>query len=101
MTEAQQAFDFTRTHSRRGDPATSKAAARDAARFSASQMGRVLQALKEWGPAGKTRIAQHCGLNDVQVARRCADLYRLSLAKPLDATEPSAAGKPERLWVAV
>lgn len=101
MNEAQQAFDFTRTHSRRGDPATSKSAAQDAAKFAESQAGRVLQALRRIGPAGKTRLAVAALLSDVQVARRCADLQRLGLAVPLDKTELSTARKPERLWVAV
>lgn len=69
----QLAIDFdARKHARRRDPATSKAAARDAERWVMTQAGRVYAALKALGPAGKTRIAARAGLSDVQVARRLA-----------------------------
>lgn len=98
----QLAIDFdARKHARRRDPSTSKAAALDAERWVLTQAGRVYAALKALGPAGKTRIAARAGLSDVQVARRLADLEDARLAAPLEQTEPSSNGKPERIWVAL
>lgn len=97
----QMALDFEpRTRARRTDPATSHAAADAAARFWATQAGKVLDCLRKHGPQGKTNIARRTGLTGVQVDRRLPDLEARGLALPTSQTELSDAGREERIWVA-
>lgn len=84
---------------RRADPATSHGAAARAKELQAAHICLILGALRQ-GPAGKDRIARRAGLTGVAVARRCSEL---AAAKPpaikdTGRTEPSDAGRPERVW---
>lgn len=58
---------------RANDPATSKAAARRAERFTGGHFRRILDALAD-GPGTKDEIAARCGLTEQQVARRMSAL---------------------------
>jgi len=91
-----------KTHHRRQDPETSKQAAKAAARFAASHAGRVLSALKEYGPMVARGLAHATGLTQVQVCRRLPDLEEAGLAEPTGRTRTWDAGvvghMPERVW---
>lgn len=101
MTGEQISINFDpRSAARRSDPATSHQAAINAQRFAASHAGRVLEALRRLGPAGKTRVAHACGLSDVEVCRRFDTLRKAGLAFRTSFTEPSGAGVQEAMWVA-
>ena len=79
------------------DPATSKAAARRAARFQASHAGRILEALRVH-PMTAKEIAAHTKLSIEQVCRRLPELA--------DARVMTVGGQPLerdgfRVWMAV
>lgn len=83
---------------RRSDPPTSVAAARSVTpRMKNEHEGLILVAL-EIGPAGKTRLAELCGLTDQQVIRRMASLVRDGLVVATGREVPSAAGRAETEW---
>ena len=83
---------------RRSDPPTSHAAARAVTpRMKHIHEGLILVAL-ECGPAGKTRLAELCGLTDQQVIRRMRNLVREGLVAPTGREVPSAAGRAEMEW---
>ena len=70
------------TRARRSDPATSHAAARNAAFFADSHKGRIMAALKE-GPRSSHGLAVMAGLTLVQTDRRLPELQRAGLADVL------------------
>jgi hypothetical protein len=83
---------------RRSDPPTSVAAALAVTpRMKTEHEGLILVAL-ECGPAGKTRIANLCGLSDQQVIRRMATLEREGLVVRTGREVLSAAGRAETEW---
>jgi hypothetical protein len=96
----QAAFEFAQfaPSVRRTDPATSHAAAAQAGELRAKHQGAILDALRTFGPGGKSRISQHCWLDPVQVCRRLKDLHRAGLIRPTGRTVPSTAGRGEREW---
>jgi len=63
---------------RRRDPPTSKAAGRASRAFAAGHGQRILEALAD-GPGTKDEIAERCGLDEQQVARRMHELRRRGL----------------------
>ena len=83
---------------RRNDPPTSVAAARAVTpRMKNEHEGLILVAL-ECGPAGKTRLAELCGLTDQQVIRRMKSLERDGLVVRTGREVLSAAGRAETEW---
>jgi DNA-binding HxlR family transcriptional regulator len=83
---------------RRSDPPTSHAAARAVTpRMKHVHEGLILVAL-ECGPAGKTRLAELCGLTDQQVIRRMRSLEREGLVVRTGREVLSAAGRAETEW---
>lgn len=83
---------------KRSDPPTSHAAARAVTpRMKHVHEGLILVAL-ECGPAGKTRLAELCGLTDQQVIRRMAALERDGLVVRTGREVMSAAGRAETEW---
>lgn len=83
---------------RRADPPTSAAAARAVTpRMKTEHEGLILVAL-ECGPAGKTRLAELCGLTDQQVIRRMRSLEREGLVVRTGREVLSAAGRAETEW---
>ncbi len=85
---------------RKNDPATSKAAARNADRFSESHAGRILAALNE-GPRSAHGISAMTGLSVVQVDRRLPELARAGKAQVLKAGGADVVVGGYRVWVAV
>lgn len=100
----QLAIDFTAPvyvpehAARRTDPATSHAAADQARELAADHHGRILAALREHGPAGKSAIADRIGLDGHQVGKRMAEMQRAGLIALTGRTVQSAAGRGEREW---
>jgi predicted ArsR family transcriptional regulator len=76
---------------RRTDPPTSKAASVNVAAFKGDHAKRILAALNA-GPAGKTLIANRCGLTEQQVARRMHELRRAGLVERTGRDVESASG---------
>lgn len=74
------AISFIDTRSRRSDPATSKAAARNAERFASTHAGRILDALKRYGPLTAHELSLLVGLTVVQIDRRLPELSADNLA---------------------
>jgi len=81
------------------DPATSKAAGREAraAGVVSDHERRILEALAA-GPGTKDEIAARCGLSEQQVARRMHGLERAGRVQATGETRPSAAGRPATVW---
>ena len=94
-------IDFTTSHSRRTDPATSKEAATAAEKFAKSHAGIILAALREYGACTKDELANLIDLNGTQIARRLPDLFDAGLAKPTGQTRSSESGLQERVWMVV
>ena len=96
MSAGGYAFPRART----GDPATSHMAA--AAVTSADDhYTRIHEALTEYGPAGKDRIAALAGLDPSQAARRLPEMRRLGLVGLTGETVQSNSGRAEREWQAI
>jgi len=93
---AQAAFDFTLA--RRGDPATSKAAAREAQSFAAGHCRLILDSLAAQGPQTKDELAASTGLDSVAVARRMATLRDQLLVRDSGMTRPTATGRSATVW---
>lgn len=81
MTE-QFSIDFDAVRACRStDPATSKAAARQAATFAPSHAERILLALQQHGQRTPKELEQIIGLSVVQIDRRLPDLKAMGLAR--------------------
>lgn len=85
---------------RKSDPATSKAAARNAVMFAETHAGRILAALNE-GPRSAHGISAMTGLSVVQVDRRLPELARAGKAQVLKAGGADVVVGGYRVWVAV
>jgi hypothetical protein len=95
-------IDFDAKHAaRRNDPETSHAAAQQAVTFAKSHAGRILAALKAYGPM--TPHEMHVtGLTVVQCDRRLPEIARAGLARvvTLDDGHPMTRNGA-RVWEAV
>lgn len=80
MTQLAIQFDERRA-ARRIDPATSKAAARNAAAFANGHKARILAALKQHGPMSPAQMFTFTGLSVVQCDRRRVELIRAGLVR--------------------
>lgn len=89
-------FDVA-AHSRKSGPQTSSQAAALASSFALTHCGQILDALKFYGPMGKTRLQEKTGIDHVAIARRLAALEAANLAEPTDSTEQSASLRDERV----
>ncbi len=67
-------FDNIKKLSRRRDPHTSKAAAKQSRDFAASHKGRILEALTEHGACSARQLEALTGLTVVQIDRRITEL---------------------------
>ena len=76
--------DIQLVRARKTDPATSKRAALESARFADSHAGRILRCLQLHGKRDTHQIAQITGLEVVQVDRRASELVRSGLVKVVD-----------------
>ena len=83
---------------RRSDPATSKAAAREAKELAARHHRIILSCLEAHGPAGKDRIASLTSLTGVAVCRRLSELHKAGRISPTGRNVQSTAGRSEREW---
>lgn len=81
----QLAIDFNSlaaaSRSRNTDPATSKQAGKNAARFADSHAGRILAALKLHGPMSPKQMFDFTGLSVVQCDRRRKEMIELGLVR--------------------
>ncbi|MDE2022041.1 MAG: hypothetical protein KGI71_04020 [Patescibacteria group bacterium] len=97
----QGLLDFSATHARRSDPATSHMAATGAERFAQSQAGRILHALQLHGPRTAHELSLITGLTVVQIDRRLPDLLKDSAARVLRLDDGSAVVRGGcRVWAA-
>jgi hypothetical protein len=87
-----------KAYARRKDPETSKAAASSIGNFADNHCRLIYEAIRQFGPMGKTRIAQKAGIDHVAVGKRLPDLQRCGVAHPTDKTEKSGSGRQERIW---
>lgn len=95
----QLPLDFdARTHARRSDPATSKAAAAAAGELAKSHAEAIMACLKQYGYLTAEEIGDRTGLSMVQVARRLPDLEHLQLAEPIDRVKLTRSRRPARMW---
>jgi predicted ArsR family transcriptional regulator len=93
---------FGETHARATDPETSKAAARRASRFSASQAGRILLALQQHGPSSAKDLSPILGLTMEQIDRRLPDLKDEGLARVVLLSDGAELVREKcRVWEAV
>jgi hypothetical protein len=97
-TQASPAGITDKARARRNDPETSKAAARSIGNFADNHCRLIYEAIRQFGPMGKTRIAQKAGIDHVAVGKRLPDLQRCGVAYPTDKTEKSGSGRQERIW---
>lgn len=95
-------LSFAETHSRATDPETSKAAARKASAFSASQAGRILLALQQHGPSSPKDLSRLLGLTVEQIDRRLPDLKDAGLARVVSLSDGAELVREKcRVWEAV
>lgn len=76
--------DIQLVRARKTDPATSKRAALESARFADSHAGRILRCLQLHGKRDTHQIAQITGLTVVQIDRRVCELVRGGLVRVAD-----------------
>ncbi len=76
--------DIQLVRARKTDPATSKRAALESAKFAESHAGRILRCLQLHGKRDTHQIAQITGLEVCQVDRRKIELERSGLVKVVD-----------------
>lgn len=88
---------FARTHVRSDGPATSAAAAADAAQFTGSHCERILAAMRTHPEHGwtQTELADATKLDRYQVNKRVPDLIEQGLVRRDGSTRLNAAGNPE------
>lgn len=96
MSAGGYAFPRARTR----DPVTSKLAAA-AVTTAGKHYTAIHDALMQYGPAGKDRIAALAGLEPAQVARRLPEMRRLGLVGLTGETVQSNSGRAEREWQAI
>jgi predicted ArsR family transcriptional regulator len=95
----QLGIDFNQApRARTSNAATSHAAAARVREFDGEHYAKILEALKR--PGTIHEIAERCGLDPVQVARRLSELEKAlpPRALPTDETRPSPRGRPCRVW---
>lgn len=84
--------------SRANDPLTSFMAADSAKQLAKLHADLIVQCLKQYGPAGKDRIARLTGLEGNQIARRLSEIAKESLIELTGELVASNAGRSEREW---
>lgn len=90
---------FAHTHTRASDPATSFAAARQAAYRVGTHKARIFDVLQSHGmPLTYEEIAKLSGLEPHAVARRLPDLEADGKVVPTDKTRKTRNGTEARLW---
>jgi predicted ArsR family transcriptional regulator len=89
-------FDHIRARS--SDPITSFMAADAAPKFANKHVNTILECLAKHGPLGKDGIAQHTGLDGVQISRRLPELQKDGLVMLTGKTVKSSTGNQEREW---
>lgn len=80
------------------DPITSVEAAEESLKFSKTQAGRILGALRDLGTAGAGELAVATGMTVVQVDRRLPDLKRAELAHVLQLNGEDVRRDGYRVW---
>lgn len=96
MVDGGYAFPRARTR----DPVTSHLAAAQVT-TAADHYTAIHDALTQYGPAGKDRIASLAGLDPSQVARRLPEMRAMGLVGLTGETVQSRAGRAEREWQAI
>lgn len=91
---SQLALEFTRA--RRGDPETSKSAARNVENFAHGHYALILGALKLHGPATIYELADRTSLTHVQVARRLPEMS--AMVERTGEKRPSPSGNACGVW---
>jgi len=86
---------------RNTDPITSHLAAASIEDHRTIHHGKILTALRVYGPLGKDGIARRIGLSGVAVARRLPELYKMFAIEPTGNLVNSETGRKEREWRAI
>jgi predicted ArsR family transcriptional regulator len=81
---------------RKTDPATSKNAGKNAAKFALCHYKAILLALDEIGSATADEIAVFCWLDKHQICRRLPEMT--NYVRVTTDTRPSKKGRPSRVW---
>lgn len=91
-------LDEVKYRVRAHDPVTSVEAAEESLKFSKTQAGRILGALKALGTAGADQLAVATGMTVVQVDRRLPELKRAELAHVLQLNGEDVRRDGYRVW---
>jgi predicted ArsR family transcriptional regulator len=93
----QLAIDWE-ANARQSDPWTSHAAAARVREFAGGHLARILDCLRQHGPATADEIAGRTGLLAHQINKRLSDAEKRDLARPTGICRLSMSGRPERVW---
>lgn len=96
----QLAIDWE-ANARQADPWTSHAAAARVREFGGGHVARILDCLRNYGPATADEIAQRTGLLAHQINKRLSDCQKRELAQPTGICRLSASGRMERVWASL
>lgn len=83
------------------DPAQSHEAAARSAAFTTSHRGRILAALRVYGPMTAHELAERTELSYVQIDRRMHELVKARQARATGATRPTPTGGRAAVWEVV
>lgn len=83
------------------DPITSHQAAESIKKTAPQHMQLIHDALHEYGPMGKDRIASILNMNPNQVSRRLPEMEKMKLVELTGYTVESFSGRQEREWKAL
>lgn len=98
----KSAFDHVfYPRARSNDPTTSFEAAESIKEMAVQHCSKIYETLRNHGAMGKDSIAEKCGLDGNQVARRLSELERQGFIKLTGFKVKSKTGRMEREWVAI
>ncbi len=92
---------FTKTHTHRGDPETSRSAAHAAKSLVDSHKATIVGVLWQHGPQAVEEVAAHCDLESLQVTRRMSDLKNDGRVRDSGLRHENANGRQAVRWVLV
>lgn len=100
--ESQLEIDWTRSHARRTDPDTSKAAAESVQTAASRHEAAILAELAVSSvPLAAEQLADRLGLDHVQVNRRLPDLEHAGVARKTDERHQNRSGRWAVKWEAI
>ena len=89
---------FAKTHTHKGDPETSTAAAHAAQSLVDSHKSTIMDVLRRLGPQAVEEVAGHCALESLQVTRRMSDLKNDGRVRDSGLRHRNANGRQAVRW---